>query len=165
MRKVMTAPLLLAICLVSTERVWADAEVTFRGTLIEAPPCVVNNNELITVSFGDEVMTTRVDGVNYRQAVPFTLDCSEALSVAQKIRITGATTNNGFEREVLDGSTSINGLGIALYNGNVALAPGSWINFNWPNVPLLFAVPVKKSGETLSGGSFRVLASLVVDYQ
>lgn len=39
------------------------------------PPCTVNDNKPIEVDFGD-VMTTRIDGSNYRQQVNYTLSCT-----------------------------------------------------------------------------------------
>jgi type 1 fimbria pilin len=150
---------LLAACFATAAL--ADAEVNFKGTLIEAPPCVVNNNENIVVDFGNEVMTTRVDGSNYREKVLFTLDCSEALSSKQKVRISGTTT--GFDSQAL--ATSQNGLAIAIYNGATRYTPGEWVNFTDPDLPKFEAVPVKEDGVTLSGGAFNTLASLVVDYQ
>ncbi|WP_316507411.1 fimbrial protein [Klebsiella oxytoca] len=79
--------LLLTVCISGS--VLADATVNFSGTLIEAPPCVVNNNNVITVNFGNEVMTTRIDGTQYRKPIDFDLDCSMAVSSKQKVRITG----------------------------------------------------------------------------
>lgn len=141
--------------------VLAEATVNFSGTLIEAPPCVVHNNNVITVNFGDEVMTTRIDGTQYRKLIDFDLDCSMAASSKQKVRITG--TPASFDSTALAGGKS--GRGIALYNGDTRLNLGSWLNFTDPNIPRLYAAPIKQSGVTLSGGAFRVMASLVVEYQ
>ncbi|NCB59542.1 MAG: hypothetical protein EOM46_19130, partial [Gammaproteobacteria bacterium] len=88
----------------------ADATVNFSGTLIEAPPCVVHNNNVITVNFGNEVMTTRIDGTQYRKLIDFDLDCSMAVSSKQKVRITGTAAS--FDSTALAGGQS--GLGIAL---------------------------------------------------
>lgn len=140
---------------------WADATVTFHGTLIEAPPCIVNGGNQIVVDFGNEVMTTRIDGTAYKERIAFTLDCSEAIDTKQKVRITGTTA--GFDTQALAGNQS--GFGIALYQGAVRYTPGEWLAFTDPAVPELYAVPVKQDGVTLSGGEFSVLASLVVDYQ
>ncbi|QGN36344.1 fimbrial protein [Klebsiella oxytoca] len=152
---------LLILAFLVSSNVLADATVNFSGTLIEAPPCVVNNNKVITVDFGNEVMTTRLDGTQYRKLIDFDLDCSMAASSKQKIRITGASAN--FDSTVLAGGKT--GLGIALYNGNTRLNVGTWVDFTDPNIPLLYAAPVKQNGVTLSGGPFRVMASLVVEYQ
>ncbi|WP_421512476.1 fimbrial protein (plasmid) [Enterobacter sp. JS8-1] len=139
----------------------SEAEVTFHGTLIEAPPCVVNGGEPIVVDFGNEVMTTRIDGVTYKKDINFTLDCSEAISRKQKIRISGSTAT--FDTKAL--SAGQPGFAIALYQGTERYTPGEWLLFTDPVLPDLKAVPVKQDGVTLDGGRFTVLASLVVDYQ
>ncbi|MDM3379284.1 fimbrial protein [Citrobacter sp. Cb003] len=139
----------------------SEQEVHFLGMLIEAPPCVINENKMIKVNFGSDIMTTRIDGVNYKKPIDFGLDCSQAASNSQKLRIRGDTAL--FDNSVLYGNKT--GLGIAIYNGSVKLPIDQWVNFTMPNVPSLSAVLVKQNGITLSGGPFSVLASLVVDYQ
>lgn len=146
-----------------SHRVLADADITFHGVLLEAPPCVINGGDNVVVDFGDEMMTTRVDGTQYRTKIDFTLDCTDALSSEQKLRISGAsvTTTDG---EAL--STPLTGLGLALYHGGTRYTPGEWIAFSADKgVPELYAVPVRLEGTEPDGGTFSVLASLVVDYQ
>ncbi|TQI79104.1 type 1 fimbria pilin [Serratia fonticola] len=140
----------------------ADATVTFRGTLVEQPPCEVtgNNGAIIDVDFGD-VMTTRIDGENYKKNIDFTLDCAQAVNNALKLRITGPAAS--FDTSALAGGKT--GLGIALLQGTQRLRPGTWLNFSPASVPVLAAVPISDSNVTLDGGAFRVVASLVVDYQ
>lgn len=157
---IVTLRYVLAIAGLSASYVLADTNVNFRGTLIEAPPCVVNNDNVITVNFGNEIMTTRVDGSD-RKSIEYELDCSNAVSSRQKIRISGTVAS--FDSTALDGGKT--GLGIALYNGNTRLTPGTWVNFSDPNKPDLSAALIKQNGVTLSGGTFRVMASLVVEYQ
>lgn len=152
---------LTLLALTEVQRAVADADITFHGTLLEAPPCTVNNNEPIVVDFGNEVMTTRIDGANYRKPVTFTVDCSQAVSLAQKIRISGTTA--AFNSDVLAGDQS--GFGFAFSQGSIPLPVDKWINFTAPQVPSLYVVPVKQKGVTLTGGTFRTLASLVVEYQ
>lgn len=139
----------------------ADADITFKGTLVEQPPCVINDGELITVDFGSEVMTTRIDGRNYTKIVSFSLDCSAAVGNAPlKLRVAG--TKAGFAG-ALDGL--VPGLGIALTMGGQPLMPNEWQTFSSTVKPVITAVPVKDEAVTLDGGSFRVLASLEMEYQ
>jgi type 1 fimbria pilin len=154
-------PALLALAgSVALSPVRAD-DVDFRGTLIEQPPCVINDGELITVDFGDEVMTTRIDGKQYTENVDFSLDCSAAVGNAPlKLRVAG--TKAGFA-EALD--AQIPGLGIALTLDGQALKPNEWQTFSSTVRPRITAVPVKDEAVTLDGGSFRVLASLEMEYQ
>lgn len=154
-------PALLALAgSVALSPVRAD-EVGFTGTLIEQPPCVINDGQLITVDFGNEVMTTRIDGKNYAESVNFSLDCSAAVGNAPlKLRVAG--TKAGFA-EALDGG--IPGLGIALTLDDRPLKPNDWQTFASTVKPEITAVPVKDAAVTLDGGSFRVLASLEMEYQ
>ncbi len=135
--------------------------MAFHGTLIEVPPCVVNDGRQVVVDFGDEVMTTRIDGSRYKQRIEFTVDCSVEFSSLQKMRIEGSAA--GFDPTVLSGNHA--GFGIALYHNDTRYTPGDWLAFNGADLPVLYAAPVKQDGSTLSGGAFSVLASLVVDYQ
>ncbi|WP_318373706.1 fimbrial protein [Enterobacter sp.] len=149
------------LALSSVSCAFADADITFHGTLLEAPPCEVNGNELIVVDFGNDVMTTRIDGTNYRQMVRFTVDCSAATSLLQKVRISG--TPAAFDNNLLAGDRS--GFGFAFYHGAALMPLDSAVSFTAPTVPTLYVVPVKQDGVTLTGGAFRTLASLVVEYQ
>ncbi|NDJ59238.1 fimbrial protein [Enterobacteriaceae bacterium 4M9] len=157
---VLTAITLLLLA--TNGSVYADADITFRGSLLEAPPCVVNGGDNVEVDFGDEMMTTRIDGTQYRQKIDFTLDCTDAIASEQKLRIRGASIST-VEGEVL--STPLTGLGLALYHGETRYTPGEWIAFTDPDVPELYAVPVRLDSTAPEGGTFSVLASLVVDYQ
>lgn len=140
--------------------VQAATTVTVKVTVVAPPPCVINGNRTIEVDFG-EVMTTRVDGKNYRTAVNYSLSCSGQSKNAMKLQVQG--TGAAFDSTVL--KTNKTGLGIQLQQGGSKLAVNSWLNFTYPNTPELWAVPVKQSGVSLSGGEFTAGATLKVAYQ
>lgn len=135
--------------------------VNIRGTIILPPPCTINNNQTIRVDFGDEVMTTRIDGINYKQTIVYSLNCDIQKSNNLKMSIQGGTA--GFGTGYL--STNKSDLGIALYYGTQRLNINTWFNYTYPNQPVLYAVPVKRSGATLTGGEFTASATLLIDYQ
>lgn len=135
--------------------------VNIRGTVILPPPCTINNNQTIRVDFGDEVMTTRIDGVNYKQTIVYSLNCEIQKSNQLKMSIQGGTAN--FGTGLL--STNRADLGIALYYETQKLNINSWFNYTYPTQPVLYAVPVKRSGATLTGGEFNASATLLIDYQ
>ncbi|WP_261418353.1 fimbrial protein [Serratia proteamaculans] len=141
---------------------WAapSATVTVKVTVVAPPPCVINDDRPIEVAFGD-VMTTRVDGDNYKMPVNYTLSCTGGTSNAMKLQVKG--TGATFDATVLQ--TNQTGLGIELRQGSGKLAVNSWLNFTYPNKPELWAVPVKKTGVTLTGGEFSAGATMAVDYQ
>ncbi|MEN4247688.1 fimbrial protein [Serratia marcescens] len=141
--------------------VWAAATtVTITVTVVAPPPCVINDDRPIDVAFGD-VMTTRVDGDNYKMPVNYTLSCTDASSNAMKLQVKG--TGAAFDATVLQ--TNKAGLGIELRQGDSKLAVNDWLNFTYPNKPELWAVPVKQSGATLTGGEFSAGATMEVAYQ
>lgn len=128
------------------------------------PPCTVTGG---TVEFGD-VMTTKVNGENYLQAVGYSLSCNGRLSDFLKLQIQGtAITING--ESVLQ--TDVPNLGIRLQNAAdrsvIPLGSGIWLPFQYTGSsgPEIQAVPVKSNGVTLTGGAFNAGATLVVDYQ
>lgn len=154
------AGMLLCILLMSASS-FANMPVNIRGTVIVPPPCTINNNQTISVDFGDEVMTTRIDGVNYRQAINYTLNCDIQKSNNLKMSLQGSTAN--FNSGLL--RTDKNGLGIALYRGAQPLNINTWFNYTYPSKPELYAVLVKQSGVNLTGGEFTASATLLIDYQ
>lgn len=130
-------------------------------TIVAPPPCVINNNNLIEVNFGNDVMTTRIDGSYKKQPVVYSVECKNAPNNAMKMQIQG--TGAGFDSEVLQ--TNKDNLGVALLrNGNRQPING-WINFTYPNLPTLEAVLVKQAGATLGGGEFSAGATMKVEYQ
>ena len=62
--------------------VQADTNLTIRATIIAPPPCVINGGSTLDVPFGNDLLTSRVDGVNYRREVPYTVVCDSPFSNA-----------------------------------------------------------------------------------
>ena len=135
-------------------------KVTVKVTVVAPPPCVINDNKAIEVAFGD-VITTRLDGTNYRMPVNYTLDCDAEANNAMKLQVQG--TAAGFDVEALQ--TTVPELGIRLQNGTTTLPVNTWVNFTYPTKPELFAVPVKAAGATLLAGEFTASSTMRVDYQ
>ncbi|WP_431224778.1 fimbrial protein [Serratia sp. L9] len=134
-------------------------DVIFSGNLVVPPPCEINSDNAISVVFGNDMLTERVDGVNYEKTIAYTLDCNGATSTALKLQFQGAGTV--FDASVL--ATSMPALGLELRSDGVKLPLNTWINFTDPTRPVLTAVPVK--GNKLNGGVFTATSTLVVDYQ
>lgn len=141
--------------------VCAEQQITTVKVIVLAPPpCIINDNQAITVEFGD-VMTTRVDGNNYHTQVNYTLDCRGANSNTMKLQVQG--NGASFDGSVLRSDKA--GLGIKLLQGSNKLPVNAWLNFTYPNKPELWAVPVKQSGVTLVGGEFAATATMKIAYQ
>lgn len=161
-------PALYAVCLALTGWVGcspalaktATATVTVKITVV-SPPCEVNNNNLIEVNFGNDVMTTRVDGEYKKMPIVYSVQCQGEAAGAARIRIEGDSAV--FDAGVLN--TNKTDFGIELLNDGKRLPINSWLNFSYPSLPKLEAVPVKRSGARLSGGAFSAGATMKVEYR
>jgi type 1 fimbria pilin len=138
----------------------ATSPIYISGTITSKPQCVINGNQTIRVEFGDDLVTTKVDGSNYIRQVDYTLECRNNSNNAMKMRIVGTAAS--FNGSAIQSSKA--NLAIALRANGSPLTVGSWLNFSYPNKPLLQAVPVKGNG-TLTPGAFSAAATLMVDYQ
>lgn len=137
----------------------ATSTITVKVT-ITAPPCEINNNELIEVDFGNDVLTTRVDGTYKKRPVPYSVHCKGGSSNAVKMLIEG--NGASFNNQVL--TTNKTDFGIEIRRNGSRLPINSWLDFTYPNWPELEAVPVKRAGATLTGGPFSAGATMKVEY-
>ncbi|UXV20858.1 fimbrial protein [Pseudomonas fluorescens] len=149
--------LLLAV----SQSAQADTSLTIRAVIIAPPPCVINSGGTLDVPFGNDLLTSRVDGVNYRRDVPYTVTCDSPFNNAMKLELKG--TGASFDSRVL--LTRKTDLGVKLYVNGADWPLNTAVNFTHPNFPVVQAVPVKRAGSSLTGGAFDATATLVVDYQ
>ncbi|QUY46654.1 fimbrial protein [Serratia plymuthica] len=161
-----TSALTLLVVLLMSQTGWAaTAIVTVKGAIVAKPKCEVNGGQDIFVNF-NELITTKIDGEKYgKRPIPYGVNCSGNTSGAAgllKVSLQGLGPDFG------DGllRTSNNDLAIKLLQENgQQLRLNGWINFTYPIVPALYAVPVKRSGATLKGMGFSSSATLVVEVQ
>lgn len=160
MRLIARIAAILSFALLGISPLQAADNMSFRGTLIEPPPCQVNNGTNIDVPF-DKIGVNTVDGVNHRQKVNYVLNCTADPAWTMALTLIGPAA--AFERATLQ--TNIAELGIKLYQNGQPFELNSPINIDPQNPPLLEAVPVKKPGAELKEGPFEVTATLRADYQ
>jgi type 1 fimbria pilin len=155
--------LLLLLC--SALSAHAADNITFSGTLIVKPPCVLSGTLPIDVTFGDNVPTNEVDGIHHDVPINYSLDCAVADALnATALKLTVSGTGATFDSGVL--KTTNDNLGIQLLQGSskTHLAPGTPLDFTNRHPPELRAVLVK-NGATLAGGAFSATATLSVEYR
>ncbi|MEN4170710.1 fimbrial protein [Serratia marcescens] len=150
-----------ASCILQAQPVLAAATVTVKVTVLAPLPCVINGNKPIEVNFGDEVMTTRIDGSKYRTPVEYSVSCTRPQKNGMRLQIAG--TAAGFDSKLL--KTNVEGLGIAFFRDGAQVALNSWSNFTYPALPKLEAAPFKQTNAALPTGEFSSSATLRVDYQ
>ncbi|MCK6187394.1 MULTISPECIES: fimbrial protein [unclassified Pseudomonas] len=149
--------LLWAAC----QAVQADTSLIIRAVIVAPPPCVINGGGTLDVPFGNDLLTSRIDGVNYRREVPYTVTCDSPFSNALTLELKG--TGAAFDSRVL--ATRKADLGVKLFVNGADWPLNSAVNFTHPDFPVVQAVPVKRAGSQLTGGAFDATATLVVDYQ
>lgn len=139
----------------------ADVNVTISGVVQAPPPCVINGGTTLTVPFGDALQTTRIDGINYQRGVSYEVSCSNPSSNAMTLELKG--TGAAFDAKTL--ATSKTDLGVKLFVDGADWPLNTAVKFTYPTLPDVQAVPVKRLGSTLTGGSFSAVATLVVALQ
>ncbi|OKP24630.1 fimbrial protein [Serratia fonticola] len=152
--------LLLSFALLAICPSQAVENMSFSGTLIEPPPCLVNNDKDIDVPF-DRIGVKSVDGVKHRRQVDYVLDCTAGPAWSMVLTLLGPVA--AFEPATLQ--TNIANLGIKIYQNGEPFELGTPIAVDPLNPPLLEAVPVKKPGTELTERTFEVTATLLADYQ
>ncbi|WP_447880179.1 fimbrial protein [Serratia fonticola] len=140
-----------------------EADMTFHGTLIEPPPCTINDGNQVEVDFGDRVGINKVDGVNYRQPLNYQITCDKAVGGPWVLALSLSGDAAGFDNDAL--LTDKADLGIRVYQNDKPFTPNSTLKINLANRPVLEAVPIKQAGATLTEGFFEAWATLRADYE
>lgn len=157
--------LLALMWLVGSVPVEAAENMRLFGTLISAPACIINNGQMIEVNFGDDLLTSKIDGVNYSKPIVYTLDCKEAGNKGVRMQIKGTAAS--FDNTVL-ATVERRNLGIVVKMEGVdhVLPINNWFNLSTNAAkPPLRAVPIKERGSELTPGSFSAGATLLFEYQ
>lgn len=125
------------------------------------PTCnFVNGSSPIRVDFGNNIVSSEIDGENYIKDINYTLRCSGLSKNILRFKMSGTS---GFDSRYLD--TNKTGLGIVFYMGGRLMPLNEWQSFYNGSSPTLQSAPIKKSGVKPSGGAFSSSATLLLDYQ
>lgn len=165
MKKTVFLCLLTALAIHTARAAQTGDTVTynFKGHFLVLSPCIISDDKVIEISFGS-VGVKKVDGVNYKQTIPYTVDCKgEPDSTAMNLTLTG--TAMSFDNAAV--TTNAAGLGIQIQ------ADGQPLKLNTPLATtlgglsslVLTAVPVKDPSTELAAQIFSATATLKVDYQ
>lgn len=141
----------------------ALSNVSFHGYLVQPPNCSISNGQNIELTFRD-VNIDDINGSNYEQVVPYTITCDTAVRDPQmEMTLTWSGTQSYFDDSAV--ATDLNGLGIHLKQAGSDFKLHTPLVVNETSLPVLTAVPVKKSGVDLPESDFEAWATLQVDYQ
>ncbi|WP_421105897.1 fimbrial protein [Serratia marcescens] len=149
---------------VSGSSALAAENMSFRGTLLEHPPCEINGGQPVEIDFG-EVGVNKIDGENYAQTFTLTYDC-EGTSTDKVLRYLGNAT--AFDTAAVQ--SNIPDFGIRLMHRTRegvtnAFEVGSTLPIaSSVGSSTFVATPVKKAGAELQKGAFTAGATLQLDY-
>lgn len=142
------------------------ATLTVKGSVTQ-PPCTINGGAAISVNFGDDIMTTRIDGQAYKKMpVPYSVECEGDMTGASALQIVIKGTAASFGSGLL--KTDKSGLGVQFMASGVKFPiNNAAIPFDYLSgqPPAIDAVLAKDSAVTLTGGVFTATATMYVNYQ
>lgn len=141
----------------------ALSNVSFHGYLVQPPNCTISNGKTIEITFQD-VFVDDINGSNYEQTVPYSITCDTAVrDPSMEMKLSWSGTQSDFDDASV--STDISGLAIRLKQAGQSFKLNTALVVNETALPVLTAVPVKKSGVDLPEADFEAWATLQVDYQ
>ncbi|ELY2853827.1 fimbrial protein [Cronobacter dublinensis] len=140
----------------------ATDNMSFHGTLV-APPCKISRGQIIEVTFGDDLGVNKIDGINYKQPVSYTVDCEAGYSVNNLAVVVDTAHPTAFDSAAV--TTNKTGLGIRILIDGTAVTFAKRVALSNPaSPPLIEAVPVKDPAVTLTEGAFEATLTLRTDY-
>lgn len=152
----------LALATVLPVTAQAADNMSFHGTLV-APPCTINNGQIIDVFFGTNLGVNKIDGNNYKQPVNYSVDCDAGYSVNNLAIVVDTAAPAAFDTAAV--MTNKTGLGIRILVDGVAVTFAERIPLTNPtSPPKIEAVPVQDPSVTLNEGAFEATMTLRADY-
>lgn len=141
---------------------YAQDNLQLSGTLIEPPPCSINDDGMVDVDFGDRVGVKKVDGANYQQPVNYQITCNQGSgSWNMTLEVIGDAPD--YDAAAID--SNVKDLAIRLLQNGKPFTLNQPIAIKLNAPPRLEAVPVKRPGAELQEGAFEATATLRAVYQ
>lgn len=140
----------------------AAENMQLHGTLIEPPPCTINDGGAVDVDFGNRVGVKKVDGSNYLQTVNYQVTCTPGAG-GWKMSLAVMGTPTSYDTAAL--KSNVADLGIRLLQNGKPFELNKPLSITLNNPPRLEAVPVKRPGASLTEGLFEATATLLAVYQ
>ncbi|MFO2465641.1 fimbrial protein [Pseudomonas sp. 15FMM2] len=160
--KLSAVMLLLLVSGIKSASGWESDNLKLRGTLIEPPPCTINDGGQVDVNFGNRVGVKKVDGVNYQQVMNYQITCDPTASTwDMTLEIIGTPA----DYDTAAVTSDVADLAIQIKQNGMPFELNKPIPIKLTTPPILSAVPVKRVGATLIEGPFEATATLRAVYQ
>ncbi len=160
--KVMTGYGGIFLLMVLSGNAAAAENMRFSGTLIEPPPCTINDGGKVDVDFGNRVGVSKVDGVSYMQPVNYRITCTPG---AGKWNMTLEVVGTPADYDDAAIVSNMDDLAVRLLQNGKPFTLNKPVSIKLNTPPTLEAVPVKRPGATLKEGAFEAAATLLAVYQ
>lgn len=135
--------------------------ITISMTVLNPPPCTINDGRTIEVDFG-EIVTSDVLHDAISRPINLNLQCSSMSKNQLRLQIQG-TPAKDYPDYLL---VSYSPIAIKFTSNGQVLPINSWLNFSWPDAPELRVATFHKPSWGVQGGvSFSASATLRVEYQ
>ncbi|WP_163333705.1 fimbrial protein [Enterobacter bugandensis] len=156
--------LVIAVTPAFNSLVLASENMSFKGTLLETPPCEINGGQPVEIDFG-EVGVNKINGENYSRTFVLTYEC-EGPGTDKLLRYVGNAT--AFDSAAVQSNIADFGIRLAHRTSEGITTPfevGSTLPISAQIQSSVFvATPVKKMGAKLPEGAFFAGATLQLDY-
>ncbi|MBZ7661742.1 MULTISPECIES: fimbrial protein [Klebsiella] len=165
-----TAALLLNILLVSICPAMAanEADIVFKGTLVNPPPCAIDNDQTIHVAFGDRLAIKKVSDGIYREEVGYNLVCDSAANKNWKLMLSVrgnlATFDTADQATVATSVGNIGNLGVKILRDGQPFKFDSPAEISLSALPKIEALLVQRPGVELVEGPFEATVTLKAEY-
>ncbi|MBK0469656.1 fimbrial protein [Klebsiella aerogenes] len=138
-----------------------QTNLRLHGT-IQVIECTINNGVDKEVSFGGAVGTHRIDGIRYKQSIPFEVACTNAEdSEISQLKLTIEGEKTTFDSAAV--KTNIDGFGIQFQQNEKPIELNKSFYFKYNSIPNLTAVPVKDKNAELDAADFYASVKLIVE--
>lgn len=150
--------LFLLLCLFSLSTLASNIHVNVE---VLGPSCTVNNGEIIEVDFGDEIVSTKLNGANYKQSFTFSLQCTSATANTVYLAFEGEKWEPGINAL----KTSKENLHIEFYRGLNLIFLNEKIAVSKDEFHTFQVTPIKYGSVKVQPGPFSASATTVVYYE
>ena len=139
--------------------------VNVRGTLIDPPPCFLNEEQPLEINFGDKVGIKKVASGIYRQPLDIDVRCEESSKPWQLV-ISWYGNTATFDADNASIVTAEQAdLGVKIYADGKPFPLKTLLKVNGETLPKLEAILVQREGIELKEGAFTARGVLRAEYQ
>lgn len=149
---------ILSVCLLPLTALASNIHVNVE---VLEPSCTINNGETIEVDFGDEVLSTKLDGNHYHQTFFVNFQCNTSTPNTIFLKIEGEQ----WESSIKVLKTSKENLNIEFFRAGQWFPLNERLEVNPLSSYAFQAAPYKVGNVKVQAGPFSAAATLAVYYE